>query len=311
MKQMIFVGGIERSGTTVLATALARYTGGVALPESQFKKLLVGAERTGKESWATLQRNFRYRLWDLPYIAPPLPERSGSQVFLDITDVLLRAHGLEEKQLLIDHTPENCGVVTTLLREFELSVFVHVVRDPRAVIASLLRTDWNLGSVPRALAYWQARNELSERAFAATQAGETRVLTVRYEELCNDLFGVLKLTTQELADVDRADDTPGAALLPRYTHAQHERVAQLPSNDHRWRKELSSESVTFIENELADTTIGRMYSFGKTPHEDRRLQRGFGSFSMWQWLKSSRRRRFRGVHRIDLPPLIELGRAHD
>lgn len=179
----LFIGGIERSGTTVLASALARYLNGVAIPEAQFKKFLLASD-TGPEVMRDVRQSMRFRLWDLPY--QEYQAASGAETFDCIVDHMLAKHGIATPALTIDHTPENCGCGAELLAAFPEACLIHITRDPRAVISSLMRTDWGVPTLGDALSYWRKRNALAERAFALAEGSlGARVATLSYEELCD------------------------------------------------------------------------------------------------------------------------------
>lgn len=299
-RRTIFVGGIERSGTTIIAAALARHTGGVALPEAQFKKLLVGRDQFARRDLRQLRRHFRFRLWDLALDESGLLGRSGREVYSQLADQMLVRHGLPLGGVIIDHTPENTGLLPGLLDAFDGLGLVHVVRDPRAVIASLLRTDWNLPDIDRALAFWHERNRLAEIALVAAE-NDSRIVTLRYEEFCEDPLMRLDRALSCFDGVPRPSGEPAAILVPRYTHSQHRRISEPPSNEDGWKQQLSPHDARRIESALAGTTIGRYYGFSgqeRLPPPRRTSVPAPG-----QWLRARLRRLRRGVDRVNLAPL--------
>ncbi len=295
----LFIGGIERSGTTVLASALARYLNGVAIPEAQFKKFLLASE-AGPEVMRDVRQSMRFRLWDLPH--QEYQAASGAETFDCIVNHMLAKHGIATPALTIDHTPENCGCGAELLAAFPAACLIHITRDPRAVISSLMRTDWGVPTLGDALSYWRKRNALAERAFALAEGSfGARVATLSYEELCDAPDETLARLCGALGVTPSASQSVGATLVPRYTQTQHQRVADLPRNDFQWRTLLSASDIERIEAELAETQIGRLYGFQSGPIEGS-LPRASAPKRAKQWIRARLRRRRKGVDRIDLPP---------
>jgi hypothetical protein len=247
----IFVAGCGRSGTTLFASLLARRYGLVMTPESQF---LV---RTLAETGGLTPRaasSLRLRLWELDDAGSILAAASPNGPAAAMRALVVRyaeRSGQGPAKHWVDHTPSNISYVDTLLALFPEARVVHLVRDPRAVAASVVPLDWGPAS-PRAAAQWWLRRLAA--GLAAEAAHPDRVLRLRYEDLVDDVDGVLEEFGNRCglgpADLSPAD-APG---LPRYTARQHELVGRPvdPSRANAWRGDLSSHDIAIVEGEVGD-----------------------------------------------------------
>lgn len=121
---------------------------------------------------------------------------------------------------------------------------IHLVRDPRGVVASSVRRGRDGGDVRAAAVRWSKINAAILNAMAALP--EDRRLVVRYEDLCTDPDAVLRRIARFL-DLD-----PGrvAEATDRERHVLGNRTRLVPITeirlDERWRSELSADQVERI-----------------------------------------------------------------
>ena len=161
----------------------------------------------------------------------------------------------------VEQTPETSFVLGAALRAFPQATAVHVVRDGRDVVSSLLERGWlsarrsdesddahlSYGVHPR---FWVEPDRLDEfttvsdarraawawrRYVTAARAAPERTVELRYEELVTDpgtatapLAHVLNVGTDELGDA--------------FVHARTDSVG-------RWRRDLSDEQLADVEAE--------------------------------------------------------------
>ena len=104
------------------------------------------------------------------------------------------------KGIWAEKTPSNLYAFEAFLGRFPEGLVVYLVRDPRAVVASLLKRGMGLR---RALSIWLVEVAICERLF-----GHPRVLRVRYEDLIQDTAGILT----EIATFLRVDSAIGNML---------------------------------------------------------------------------------------------------
>jgi hypothetical protein len=256
----IFVGGCDRSGTTLLAALLAGHRRAVAPPEAQFFLEGIAASRTlegdDRAAFAAFVRDsWRFRLWELPASLPEELAANRSrpaEIMAGLAWAYADRGGESGADRWIDHTPMNIAYAPTLFGEFDAAPMVHIVRDPRAVIASVLPLDWGPASARAGARWWLSRIALG---LAAESMFPDRVVRVRYESLVRDPRGTLRDLYPSLGlefDPDLAGT--GEVRLPAYTRGQHALVGRAPdpSRIDAWKARLSSEEIATVEAELGD-----------------------------------------------------------
>jgi hypothetical protein len=231
----IFVVGAPRSGTTFMGNSLGRLTGFVDLGEVGPLKVAID-ELVG------------------------LPEEEAGRRLARIMERVRRL-GLARRLRAVEQTPETSFVLGAVLRAYPRAKVVHMVRDGRDVVCSLLEKGWlgtdrggadDVGNPygeqarswvePERVSEFQAASEATRAAWAwrsylvAARAGAPEAtLEVRYEDLAGDT----EATATRIADHIGADANELAAAL-RDVHAQ---------SVGRWRRDLTEEQVADVEAE--------------------------------------------------------------
>jgi Sulfotransferase family len=265
----IFVGGCGRSGTTLLAAMLAGHSRVVAPPEAQF--LVEGIAAGGDDPAAfaaSVSASWRFRLWDLPAALPGELAAEGTAP-AGIMGGLARAYaernGRGGAQRWVDHTPMNVGFAPTLLAAFEDAPMVHIVRDPRAVVASVLPLDWGPATARAGARWWLS---VIAMGLAAEAAFPQRLVRVRYEDLVRDPRGTLEQLCPALElELEPGMGEASATSLPAYTKGQHALVGRAPdpARIEAWRGQLSAAEVATIEAEVRDVPTMLGYELDGEP----------------------------------------------
>jgi hypothetical protein len=258
----IFVGGCERSGTTLLAALLAGHSRVIAPPEAQF---FLGGLAAGRHSGgddmaafaAFVKNDWRFHLWELPQSLPE--ELAKSLPPAAVMAGLARAYADRTKESnvdrWVDHMPLNIAYAPTLLEEFDEAPMVHIVRDPRAVVASVLPLDWGPPSPRTGARWWLSRIAMG---LAAEAAFPDRVVRVYYEELVRDPRGTLaRLCPLVGLEFEPTMVESVNAHLPAYTQKQHALVGKPPdpARIDAWRSKLSARDLAVIEGELREVQV--------------------------------------------------------
>ncbi|HYX89256.1 MAG TPA: sulfotransferase [Gaiellaceae bacterium] len=231
----VFVVGAPRSGTTFMAGSLGELPGFVDLGE-------VGPLKASIHDLAAL------------------PEEEAARRLRQTLE-RVRALGLARRLRAIEQTPETSFVVGAAVRAYPQARVVHMVRDARDVVCSLLAKGWLSGGVagaddvgapyggyarfwvePERVADFQAAGDARRAAWAwrryltAARAGAPgSTLEVHYEELA-------------------ADPRAVAEALAAHIGADRELLARALADVHaesvgRWRRELTEEQLTEVEAE--------------------------------------------------------------
>jgi GT2 family glycosyltransferase len=273
---IVFVGGSERSGTTLLRNMLTAHPT-LALPnESPFvyrtyRRLARQGQAHDLElAWRVIRETDRFRQWELPASeVQQLLDRRPPASYGDLVRTLFTAYaGWRGKQHAGDKTTGNALWFTWLAERFPGSRFVHIVRDPREVCMSRVVQTFNSGGLPGAARHWRD-HVAAARAAAAVLGG--RMLELRYEELVSDpgvqlerLCGFIGIPFDPaMLDYGLSPD-----VIPQHGIDVHAREP-LQDRLRPWRSELSKDDVSLIEFVASDLMDEVGY-----PREVRRLTPG-------------------------------------
>jgi hypothetical protein len=196
----IFVVGFQRSGTTLLQSMLGAHPAIAAPPETYFVFRIAAL----RDYYGDLSDddNLRRVLHDT--IHPPLPllaglgldedrvfevARTRSRAYATVLDVVMSEIARQwGKRRWSDKSPGQPAHAVLAL--FPHAQVVHIVRDPRDVIASSLETPWTSGSARQIARQWRRFTLACLRT--GLESGPRRYLMVRYEDLTREPEVVLR-----------------------------------------------------------------------------------------------------------------------
>lgn len=259
----VFIGGSQRNGTTLLGSLLGTSDESVVTPESQFvidiwKDALRSEQGILSKNliFTSLKRSFRFHLWDssLPNISAYQAEMFSSEEYTSFVNDLIELYALKANQKnathWIDHTPTHLQYGLVLSELFPDSKFIHLIRDPRAVTASIMERDWGPNSVKEASKLWA---ESIGYGCTLQQSIPDRVLTIYYEDLLLNTERVLKEVCDFVGLQYSENMLAGTGFrLPEYTQEQHNLVGKSidSSRIENWKNKLTSNEVYEIEDRL-------------------------------------------------------------
>lgn len=266
----VFIGGCDRSGTTLLGSLIGKELRAVVTPESQFKDVILDKLRTGYLDDADVVRavhHWRLALWELDAAilarigGEAIAQKNVSSFLIGLVSAYANKHGIASS-VWIDHTPSNLQFAKMLTELFPGALFLHIVRDPRAVYASVKHLDWGPRTPTSAAQWWLSRLAF---ALAAEQALPGRILRVRFEDLVSEPRKTIENVRQFIAAQVDISSTPGRAtdfLVPTYSIAQHRLVAAPPdaSRIRAWRQSLTDREIAILEALLRDSLLYFGYS---------------------------------------------------
>jgi hypothetical protein len=155
------------------------------------------------------------------------------------------------KTRFADKTPRNVLHIGLLAAAFPDARFVHLVRDGRDVVPSMLGLDFFPDRFPEAALYWADRVERGRRA--GRRLGPDRYVEVHYEELVADAPAVLAglcdflslpFDPAMLRYHERADEVVAAV----HDTGHHQGLWQPPTVGRRsWRESMSPRDVARFE----------------------------------------------------------------
>ena len=258
----VFIGGCNRSGTTLLGSIIGTHSHCLCIPEMQFKFGLQqalegeGGNVSGALNW--VKNNWRFQMWGLDLEPPHFLQKPPSA--RDMIEWIVKEYGKHVRKpdpgIWVDHTPQNLIHAKLLVDLFPDARMIHIVRDGRAVASSLMRVDWGPNNIEDAANFWVDR---LARAFAAELFwGPQRVMRVKYEDLVQEPEATLKKLCCHLDISYEPEMVQGTGFkTPRYTVSQHSPVGNAPSplRVNAWEHELAPRQIEIFESIVADLLV--------------------------------------------------------
>lgn len=250
----IFVGGCERSGTTLLGSLLGAAPATLTIPESRFRiNALIDSSRTreplsGKDFVRLMTEDSLFRLWSME----PPSDHSGLETYRDAVESIVWAYAREQERgrptVWVDHTPINVRYAVKMAEHFPDAKYVHIIRDGRAVCASLLGLDWGPNTAVNAARHWRDRIALG-LALETSRLGPS-VMRVHYEDLVSNT----ETTLRELCEFCEIDFHQqmlegGRFAVPPHMKVQNQLVGKVPEAKRAfgWRERLSHREIEIFE----------------------------------------------------------------
>lgn len=196
----IFIVGLPRSGTTLLQGLLSSSPEAYSLPETHFFSVILPelAKRpddllapSDVESLLDLVR--RLMELELPHARLEAKAEAQELTGKDVFECILEHYRPPEGGAglrVIEKTPGHVEYLDQIAEHYPAARFVHVVRDPRNAISSVLQAPFN---ATRWLTWHAIRWSMTLRLVEAFAAREgDKIASVRYEDLVTDTVGVLR-----------------------------------------------------------------------------------------------------------------------
>lgn len=258
----VFIGGAPRSGTTFLGSLVGGHSACIATPESSFKvDGLIARVSQGRVIDATaierLLESGRFRAWGLQLEKGEYEDLKRTGTVLQAMSVIVQAYArrskIEGPSVWVDHTPSNIRHVDRLLKSFPETKFVHLIRDGRAVCASVLPLDWGPNTVVAAARDWM--EHLAAGLAAESSLPADRIVRVRYEDLVAAPEQELRRLCKFL-ELDYEDSMmKGTGFTPEdFSRSIHPLVGQPPRSQRisAWRSEMQPRDIEIFEARTGD-----------------------------------------------------------
>ena len=269
----ILVVGSPRSGTTLLRDLLRAHPRLTFPPESNVLPALrrlhgdPASERRARLLAGDLLGSFSIKAWRLDLDVSAL---AGARTFADAVARLYEAWAQREgKPRWGDKTPLHALELPAALAIFRGAQVLHVVRDGRAVAASLLRQPWGPACATSAARLWRRCVEAARRDGRAL--GGEGYLEVRFEALVTEPERVLREVCAFLGEafdpaVLRPARIPPPNGLTQPWPAAHER--EIDPRAAAWEG-LSPRALGAVEAEAGETLRALGYEAPVTARQRR------------------------------------------
>ncbi|MGP1384734.1 MAG: sulfotransferase family protein [Thainema sp.] len=273
--QPVFIGGCERSGTTVLGAILGTHSDCLTIPEAYFKFDLFQAYASEGRYFNSfdfvlrLHKKIRYRIWQMDIISKSNSWKDIDDHPSDVMKLIVKSYSEEVNksnfEFWIDHTPRNLVYPLTLLKFFPTAKMIHIVRDGRATAASVLPLDWGPNTIDRA-AYWWVES-VAHGLNAESVLNNSQIMRVHYEELIANPENTIKKICNFLELGYQPEMLSATGFrLPSYTISHHQLIGKSldKSRISAWEKKLRDREIEIFELITGDflQTLGYMPKYG-------------------------------------------------
>lgn len=255
-KTPIFIGGVGRSGTTLLRVILDSHSNIACGPELKvFAQLVM--------TWHNIEERYKNSLLDYG-----ISSNDTKEIFSEMMYQFLEKYRIKQnKNRIAEKSPNNVVLFSHLHYLFPKSPLIHVIRDGRDVIASLLTMDWldHEGKpVPytkdpkQAALYWRDVVKLGRNFQNYSQSNRESYFEIKYEDLINSPETTLK-------ELFNFINEPWEEEVLSF-HKKNRNLANESSADQvsqkmyktaigRWKEDLSKEQIAIIKPLIEDLLI--------------------------------------------------------
>jgi hypothetical protein len=269
----IFVVGVPRSGTTLLASILSAHPAIHAGPETHFFEEF-DRRRPPAPSWTKEWVSDAVQwLMQIQHVGGAVPLNAGltpNDLCDHLSSVPLSYRALLESLVVpqmrragktrwLEKTPNHIAHLPTLRHLFPESHVVRIVRDPRDTIHSLLNVPWGPSSLPAAVSMF-ADNYFPGERFCES---DSNTITIRYEDLVTCTSSVLKSIgefVKESFDPD-SDRSKSSAEVNRTIEPWKAKVSERidPTRAGSWAQTMPESDQRFIEALLGEPIDRHLY----------------------------------------------------
>ncbi len=261
----IFIGGAGRSGTTLVRVILDSHPHIACGPELKLTPIVGEVLQKVENELPSITENYH-----LPADAVPQGLRQLLQ------SLLMPYLAQSGKRRIAEKTPHNVAYFPQLHQIFPDSPLIHVIRDGRDVVASLLQMDWRdiatgkpmpiTNDARMAASYWVNIVSRARNAVVINPTLAQRYFEIRYEDLVTDPEPILRELFSFLGEpwdagvlhfYEQSRDLAGESSSeqvsqPLYTHAIG-----------RWQRDLSPEQQAVVKEIAGDLLIELGYAADK------------------------------------------------
>ncbi|MCE7985824.1 MAG: sulfotransferase [Caldilinea sp. CFX5] len=263
-QQPIFVVGAPRSGTTLLAAMLAAHSRLSCGPETRFFHFLVKSNPASLlEEWPRHAVDYLYSI----ELIEAIPEHYGlsrkqihaylqarephiSAILAALTEQFMHK---ENKGRWVEKSPEHLLCLDSIRYYFPQSPVVRIIRDPRDVALSLIKTPWAPQDYLEAVLFWRNYDEQSQKFFQT----DANSYTLSYENLLTAPAYELRQLCIFLGEdyENQMLDTSKSAVSVVTEQETWKGLVHRPVDPSRlqvWKRELSREQNQITEALLGD-----------------------------------------------------------
>lgn len=253
----IFIGGAARSGTTLLRAILNAHSHIAIGAELKATPMIAQFWRQLSQYRAHLRQHFLIEQDDIDAAVGEL-----------VRSILGKYHAQADVPRIGEKTPNNVFVFSHLHEIFPQSPLLHIIRDGRDVVRSLLQQNWVSGTSGETMAitqdpeaaatYWVNAVTTGRRAAQQSESLHERYLEIRYE----DLVSHSEPTARSLFEHIDEDWEPAVLNFHENDASVYEHVHRPISNASvgKWKTALTPDEKSIVKRVAGDLLIDLGYA---------------------------------------------------
>jgi hypothetical protein len=275
----IFILGMARSGTTLIRSILNSHPN-IAIPrETSFFYLLDEfLKKTRKNSisdynknefwkWYSNKRRFKYLDLDPSAVKRDIDFSRDQGYFKNVFQSVMDNHMKNKGKIRwAEKTPGHELYLNKIFEFYPDAKIIFMIRDPRAVYASLKKVPWGVQFVSVAIKRWNSSLKILK-----TYKNDKRIIGIRYEDLVSDSERIVKsicnfleedYNEEILNERKKLTNSKGSNWTSKY---ELEVSRGIDSNSlEKWKNELTDFQISAIENYCDKESLNTYYdSYGK------------------------------------------------
>jgi len=263
----IFIGGCERSGTTLLGSLFGSDEF-IVLPECRFKNQLIETDLSlhsikylknkivshHKFSHLGIDKSI---IWNYP---EKNFDKTAFSIFIIKEYALKQDKDLRKIKYWVDHCPDNLAKYLKLSELYPNAFYIHLIRDGRAIFNSVKKLEWGPNNPIDAGRWWLQKLSYG---FIAEMELRDRAKRIFFEDLVEN-YNLIYQDIQKFLD----NNGDGSAVICNYfidgyTKKQHLLVGNNPKSKSidKWKQELSEIEIHYFERITLDMLLSLGYKF--------------------------------------------------
>lgn len=270
----IFIVGCPRSGTTLLRTIIASHSRMIVSPESHFFNywlkeyghLNLNDESEFQRFWQDFSTSQRLAYFDLePNELLAKLNLQKTRSFKAVFELLMAEYAaMKHKPRWGEKTPAHYDYIETILDWFPDARILWLIRDPRAVVASLLKVEWASHYSYANAYYWLS----SAKLYLDQWQAESRVMLLKYEDLVTAPETKVEELCQFLGEEleasmisQRSEKNVPNPHQGGWAKAHLQQVMQPIGQQavEKWRSQLSPTQIAIVEQITRETMVAHGY----------------------------------------------------
>ena len=275
----IFIVGMARSGTTLLQSILNNHPN-IAIPrETGFFYLLDEYQKNNKTTsfskkemnqfwgWYSEKRRFTYLGLEKNNIEKNFEVFKDSKNFKNVLDSVMLANlKKNNKKRWGEKTPGHEKYLENIFELYPKAKVIFMIRDPRAIYASLNNVPWGKQFVSIIIKRWNN----SVRVYKNYKL-DNRIKLINYEELVTNIEDIIselcefigeKFDPLMITDRDVKNNSKGKSWIVKHEKEVARKVDN--SSIEKWKKNLNKFEIATIENFSDKEVFAEFYNYSNS-----------------------------------------------